>query len=69
MLLFHLLHMNDIHLLFGGGYDIKLDKKETSYMANSNPSSYNFGANINALYGNIYPNRFTPKRWFVYQMG
>ena len=35
---------------FGGGYDIKLDKKETSYMANSNPSSYNFGANINALY-------------------
>ena len=46
---------------FGGGYDIKLDKKETSYMANSNPSSYNFGANINALYGNIYPNRFTPK--------
>ena len=30
-------------------------------MANSNPSSYNFGANINALYGNIYPNRFTPK--------
>ena len=53
---------------FGGGYDIKLDKKETSYMANSNPSSYNFGANINALYGNIYPNRFTPKRWVVYQM-
>ena len=38
-------------------------------MANSNPSSYNFGANINALYGNIYPNIFTPKRWFVYQMG
>ena len=57
MLLFHLLHMNKIDISFGGGgYDIKLDKKETSYMANSNPSSYNFGANINALYGNIYPN-------------
>ena len=49
--------MNKIYISFGGGgYDIKLDKKETSYMANSNPSSYNFGANINALYGNIYPN-------------
>ena len=53
---------------FGGGYDIKLDKKETSYMANSNPSSYNFGSNRNALYGKIYPHRFTPKRWVVYQM-
>ena len=61
---------NDRYIFaFGGGYDIKLDKKETSYMANSNPSSYNFGSNRNVLYGKIYPNRFTPKRWVVYQMG
>ena len=53
---------------FGGGYDLKLDKKSTSYMANSNPSSYDFGQNRNALYGKTYPDRFTPKRWLVYQM-
>lgn len=53
---------------FGGGYDIKLDSKKTSYMGNSNPCSYNFGANKNALYGKTYPDRFTPKRWVVYQM-
>lgn len=55
-------------LAFGGGYDLKLDKKSTSYMSNSNPSSYNFGQNNNALYGKTYPDRFTPKRWLVYQM-
>ena len=53
---------------FGGGYDIKLDSKKTADQANSNPSSYDFGNNQNALYGKIYPNRFTPKRWIVYQM-
>ena len=53
---------------FGGGYDLKLDKKSTKYMANSNPSSYNFGQNTKALYGKTYPDRFTPKRWLVYQM-
>ena len=56
-------------LAFGGGYDLKLDKKSTSYMANSNPCSYNFGQNRNVLYGKTYPDRFTPKRWIVYQMG
>ena len=54
---------------FGAGFDIKLDKKETSNMSNSNPMSYYFGPNKKALYGNIYPNRFTPKRWVIYQMG
>ena len=54
---------------FGGGFDLKMDKKSTKYMANSNPSSYNFGQNKNALYGKTYPDRFTPKRWLVYQMG
>ena len=53
---------------FGGGYDIKLDSKKTADQANSNPSSYDFGNNKNALYGKIYPNRFTPKKWVVYQM-
>lgn len=53
---------------FGGGYDLKLDKKSTKYMANSNPSSYDFGQNRNILYGKTYPDRFTPKRWLVYQM-
>ena len=53
---------------FGGGYDIKLDSKKTFNYANSNPCSYDFGNNTNALYGKIYPNRFTPKRWVVYQM-
>lgn len=53
---------------FGGGYDLKLDKKSTKYMANSNPSSYDFGQNRNTLYGKTYPDRFTPKRWLVYQM-
>ena len=53
---------------FGGGYDIKLDSKKTADYANSNPSSYDFGNNTNALYGKIYPHRFTPKRWVVYQM-
>ncbi len=53
---------------FGGGFDLKMDKKSTSYMANSNPSSYTFNENENALYGKTYPDRFTPKRWVVYQM-
>ena len=55
-------------LAFGGGYDIKLDSKKTSNYANSNPCSYDFGDHQDALYGKIYPNRFTPKRWVVYQM-
>lgn len=53
---------------FGGGYDIKLDSKKTANYANSNPSSYDFGDHQDALYGKIYPHRFTPKRWVVYQM-
>jgi len=53
---------------FGGGYDIKLDSKKTSNYANSNPSSYDFSGHEDALYGKIYPYRFTPKRWVVYQM-
>ena len=53
---------------FGGGYDIKLDSKKTANYANSNPSSYDFRGHEDALYGKIYPNRFTPKRWVVYQM-
>ena len=53
---------------FGGGYDIKLDSYKTKEYANSNPSSYDFGENTNALYGKIYPHRFTPKKWVVYQM-
>jgi uncharacterized ubiquitin-like protein YukD len=53
---------------FGGGYDLKMDKKSTKYMGNSNPCSYNFGQYTNALYGKTYPDRFTPKRWLVYQM-
>ena len=55
-------------LAFGGGYDIKLDSKKTSNYANSNPCSYDFGEHQDALYGQIYPYRFTPKRWVVYQM-
>ena len=53
---------------FGGGYDIKLDSKKTANYANSNPSSYDFGDHQDALYGKIYPHRFTPKRWVVYQI-
>ena len=45
-------------LAFGEGFDIKLDSKKTAGLANSNPCSYDFGDNQNALYGKIYPNKF-----------
>ena len=38
--LFLLLLMKDISLLLDGGYDLKMDKKSTSYILNSNPFTY-----------------------------
>ncbi|BFU19283.1 trichohyalin, putative [Entamoeba histolytica] len=63
-----ILHNQSDNYLFGIGYDIGVFKENNKTKSHCNQRSFKYEGIKNALCGNKFPNRFTPKRIIVIEM-